>query len=177
MKKKRWLCGALVFVLLTVLLFGSAQMLLMPRDKSQNPEAFLLADYFDADVSSDEVVFLGDCEVYEAFSPVTLWQDYGISSRVCGTPQQLMWHSYAILEEVFERSSPRVVVLGVYGLIYNEPQSEAYNRMVFDHLPASVTQWEVMGKGLSSLSSPKTANNCSEQLTLGTSTPAHGQER
>ena len=87
MKKKRWLCGALVFVLLTVLLFGSAQMLLMPRDKSQNPEAFLLADYFDADTAYDEVVFLGDCEVYEAFSPVVLWEKYGISSRVCGTPQ------------------------------------------------------------------------------------------
>ena len=148
MKKKRWLCGVLVFVFLTVLLFGTAQMLLIPRDRSQNPEAFLLADYFDADVSSDEVVFLGDCEVYEAFSPATLWQEYGISSRVCGTPQQLMWHSYAILEEVFERSSPRVVVLGVYGLIYNEPQSEAYNRMVFDHLPTSLTKWEVMGDAM-----------------------------
>ncbi len=148
MKKKKWIWAALVFVILTGGLLTLAQALLVPHDKSANPEAFLLQDYFDADVAMDEVVFLGDCEVYEAFSPVALWQEYGITSRVCGTPQQLLWHSYAILEEILDRSSPRVVVLGVYGLIYNSPQSEAYNRMVFDHLPASPTKWKVLGDAM-----------------------------
>lgn len=144
MKKTRWIGAAAVFVVLTALMLGAAQALLVPHDKAANPEAFLLADYFEADTASDEVVFIGDCEVYEAFSPATLWQEYGISSRVCGTPQQLIWHSYAVLEEVLERSDPKVVVLSVYGLIYDEPQNEAYNRMVFDHLPASGTKWQVL---------------------------------
>lgn len=144
MKKTRWIWAAVIFVVLTAGLLSTAQALLVPHDKAANPEAFLLADYFEADTGGDEVVFLGDCEVYETFSPALLWQEYGIKARVCGTPQQLMWHSYAILEEVLERSSPRVVVLGVYGLIYDEPQSEAYNRMVFDHLPASKTKWQVL---------------------------------
>jgi hypothetical protein len=144
MKKITWIWAAVIFVILTALLLGTAQALLVPHDRVANPEAFLLSDYFEADVSGDEVVFLGDCEVYEAFSPVVLWQQYGITARVCGTPQQLMWHSYAILEEVLKSSSPRVVVLGVYGLIYDEPQNEAYNRMVFDHLPASRAKWQVL---------------------------------
>jgi hypothetical protein len=144
MKKTRWIWAALTFVVLTALLLGTALALLVPHNKAANPEAFLLADYFEADTGSDEVVFLGDCEVYEALSPALLWREYGITARVCGTPQQLMWHSYAILEEVLKHSSPRVVVLGVYGLIYDEPQNEAYNRMVFDHLPASKTKWRVL---------------------------------
>lgn len=148
MKKTKWIAAALLFVVLTAILWGTMQALLVPHDKAANPEAFLLADYFDADTAHDEVVFLGDCEVYEAFSPAVLWQEYGITSRVCGTPQQLMWHSYAILEEVLKRSDPKVVVLGVYGLIYDEPQSEAYNRMVFDHLPASRTKWQVLGDAM-----------------------------
>lgn len=148
MKKKRWIGAVAVFIVLTVALLTLAQALLVPHDKAANPEAFLAEDYFDADVSLDEVLFLGDCEVYESFSPVTMWQEYGISSRVCGTPQQLMWHSYAILEEAFERSSPRVVVLGVYGLLYNEPQIEAYNRMVFDHMPTASAKWQVMSDAL-----------------------------
>ena len=105
-------------------------------------------DYMDADVDAAEVVFVGDCEVYECFSPVTLWQEHGIESRVVGTPQQLLWHSYAVLEQVFERSHPRVIVLGVYGLIYDEPQSEAYNRMVLDGLPWSATKREVVRASL-----------------------------
>ena len=149
MKVIKWIGAAVVFVLLSALLLGTAQALLVPHDKEANPEAFLLSDYFDADHAlADEVVFLGDCEVYEAFSPVILWQEQGISARVCGTPQQLMWHSYAVLEEVFARSAPKVVVLGVYGLVYSEPQSEAYNRMVLDHLPASSTKWKVLGDAM-----------------------------
>ena len=149
MKVIKWIGAAVVFVLLTALLLGAAQALLVPHDKAANPESFLLSDYFDADyVLADEVIFLGDCEVYEAFSPVILWQEQGITARVCGTPQQLMWHSYAVLEEVFARSDPKVVVLGVYGLVYSEPQSEAYNRMVFDHLPVSLTKWQVLGDAM-----------------------------
>lgn len=149
MKVIKWIGAAVVFVLLSALLLGTGQALLVPHDKAVNPEAFLLSDYFDADhTSTDEVIFLGDCEVYEAFSPVILWQEQGISARVCGTPQQLMWHSYAVLEEVFARSAPKVVVLGVYGLVYSEPQSEAYNRMVFDHLPASSAKWQVLGDAM-----------------------------
>ena len=148
MKKTKWIWAAVIFVILTALLLDASQALLVPHDRAANPEAFLLSDYFEADVAHDEVVFLGDCEVYEAFSPAVLWEEHGISSRVCGTPQQLMWHSYAILEEVLKRSDPKVVVLGVYGLIYDEPQSEAYNRMVFDHLPASRTKWQVLGDAM-----------------------------
>jgi hypothetical protein len=148
MKKTKWIWAGLLFVVITVLLLGCAQALLVPHDRAANPEAFLLKDYIEADASADEVVFVGDCEVYEAFSPVVLWQEYGISSRVCGTPQQLMWHSYAVLEQVFERSDPEVIVLGVYGLIYDEPQSEAYNRMTLDYLPWSVTKWQLLGDAM-----------------------------
>lgn len=144
MKNSRAARTVLFCLFLTVLLTGIAQALLVPHDRTANPEAFLLYDYVTADVSKDEVVFVGDCEVYESFSPVTLWQECGIESRVVGTPQQLLWHSYAVLEEVFRRSTPRVVVLSVYGLIYDEPQSEAYNRMALDALPHSETKWEVI---------------------------------
>ena len=138
---------ALFLCVCTVLLFA-AQALLVPCDRSANPEAFLMYDYMEADVTRDEVVFIGDCEVYESFSPVTLWQEFGIESRVVGTPGQQIWHSYAALCEVLERSNPRVVVLGVYGLIYDEPTSEAYNRMALDALPLSASKMDAVRTGL-----------------------------
>ena len=151
MKKRRLraLCACLVGVLICVTLLCAAQALLVPHGASGNAEMCLLSDYMQAeDTATDEVVFLGDCEVYESFSPVTLWQEYGIESRVIGTPQQLLWHSYATLCEVLERSSPRVVVLSVYALIYHEPQSEAYNRMALDALPMSGVKWQAVRASL-----------------------------
>lgn len=144
MKKRKTLITILVALLLTVFLAGHAQLLLVPHDRASNPEAFMLHEYLDIDASEDAVVFVGDCEVYETFVPVVMWQEEGIESRVVGTPQQLLWHSYAVLDEVFRRSDPKVIVLSVYGLVYNEPQSEAYNRMVLDPLPMSDVKREVM---------------------------------
>ncbi len=150
--KKRSLCAScaiLVGVTLCVTLLLAAQALLVPHGASANAEMRLLSDYMHAeDVAHDEVLFLGDCEVYESFSPVTLWQEQGIESRVIGTPQQLLWHSYAALCEALERSSPRLVVLSVYALVYGEPQSEAYNRMALDALPLSQTKWETVRASL-----------------------------
>lgn len=151
MKKKplrTW--GAIaVGVVLGVALLLTAQALLVPHGASANAEMQLMRDYMHAeDVSHDEVLLLGDCEVYESFSPVTLWQEYGIESRVIGTPQQLLWHSYAALAEALERSSPRLVVLSVYALVYDEPQSEAYNRMALDALPISRAKWEAVRASL-----------------------------
>jgi hypothetical protein len=59
-----------------------------------------------------------------------------------------MWHSYAALCEVMKRSSPRVVVLGVYGLVYNEQTAEAYNRMALDALPLSSSKMNAVRASL-----------------------------
>ncbi len=147
-KKLRVIGAIALFLCLCGLLLGAAQALLVPHDRTANPEAFLMHDYVEADASGDEVVFIGDCEMYESFSPVTLWQEHGIESRVVGTPGQQMWHSWAALCEVMERSSPRVVVLGVYGLIYNEPTAEAYNRMALDALPLSSAKTDAVRASL-----------------------------
>ena len=135
----RW-GGLFLFLALLLLLTAVAQALLTPHIRKDAPESFLLKEYFESDGNHD-VIFLGDCEVYEAFSPAVLWEDYGIESWVCGTPQQLLWHSYTILEEILRRETPRVVVLGVYALSYDEPQSEAYNRMALEALPCTGNKW------------------------------------
>ena len=130
---KRMILPALAFLLTLALLLGGAQVLLVPHDPTVNPEAALIGEFTEG-FGGQDVIFLGDCEIYESFSSVTLWQEYGIDAWMCGSPQQLLWHSYAMLQQAFSVSTPLVVVLGVYGLRYGAPQSEAYNRMALDGL-------------------------------------------
>ena len=139
MKKKRIALSVCTFALLLGLLLTLAQALLVPHDPTRNPEAALVAEFVDT-FSDEDVIFLGDCEIYESFSTVTLWQEYGINAYACGSPQQLLWHSYALLQQAFAQGNPSVVVLGVYALRYDAPQSEAYNRMALDGLPLSRTK-------------------------------------
>lgn len=129
MKKTLILCTCIL--LATVLCLGFVQLLVTPKYMTSSRDGALIAEYYN-EVPDHDVVFIGDCEVYECFTPPTLWQEYGITSYVRGSAQQLIWQSYYLLEETLKRETPRAVVFNVLSIKYGEPQSEAYNRMTLD---------------------------------------------
>lgn len=112
------------------------QGLFMPKYMSEIPEGALIAEYY-KETTPHDVVFVGDCEVYENFSPVTLWEKYGITSFIRGSAQQLMWQSYYLMEETLKYEKPKVFVFNVLAMQYDTPQSEAYNRLNIDGMRLS----------------------------------------
>ncbi len=141
MIKKRIICAIAVLLALAALLW-LATLLLLPKYASHSREGNLVAEYYDETDAENthQVLFVGDCEVYESFVPATLWQEYGITSYVRGSAQQLIWQSYYLLEEMLEYETPEVVVFNVLSMKYGEPQSEAYNRMTLDGMKLSLSK-------------------------------------
>jgi len=138
MKKKNIIAGLLVFAV-TIGALGFLQALLVPKYQTGIVEGSMIEEYY-KDKSDHEVVFIGDCEIYENFSPITLWEKYGITSYMRGSAQQLIWQSYYLLEDTLRYETPKVVVFNVLSLKYNEPQSEAYNRMSIDGMEWSMAK-------------------------------------
>ena len=146
MKKKLTLLTALA-VGLTVLLL--LQALLMPKYMTgKNKEGALIGEYY-ANAGGNDVIFIGDCEVYENFSPITLWEKHGIPSYIRGSAQQLIWQSYHLMEETFRYETPKVMVFNVLSMKYDTPKStgnqsqrEAYNRMTLDGMRLSKSKWD-----------------------------------
>lgn len=133
---KKVLTGALV-TLVWVAAFLFVQALLTPKYMDEIPEGALIAEYYN-ETTDHDVVFIGDCEVYENFSPVTLYEKYGITSYIRGSAQQLIWQSYYMMEETLKYEKPKAFVFNVLSMKYNEPQSEAYNRLNLDGMRLSV---------------------------------------
>ena len=127
--KKRILISVAVLLLLGVLLW-ILQLLVVPK-YTDNREGALIREYY-GEAGGHDVIFVGDCEIYESFVPATLWEEYGITSYLRGSPQQLVWQSYYLLEDTFRYEKPRAVVYNVMALKYGVPQDEAYNRMTLD---------------------------------------------
>lgn len=120
------------------------QALMVPKYGRTNiPEGTLIADYYD-DRTQHDVVFIGDCEVYENFSPITLWEEQGITSFIRGSAQQLIWQSYYLLEDTLRYETPKAVVFNVLSMKYGEPQSEAYNRLNLDGMRWSSSKWKAV---------------------------------
>lgn len=124
--------------------FFLLQSLLVPKYISEVPEGSLIAEYYNEEKYDHNVVFVGDCEVYENFSPITLWQKYGIKSYIRGSAQQLIWQSYYLMEETLTYEKPDVMVFNVLSMKYDEPQSEAYNRLNIDGMKWSSSKWNAI---------------------------------
>lgn len=132
LKRKTVLCIVLSLVVILLVLWF-LQRLLMPKYMSGVVEGAMVAEYYDEKKDHD-VIFIGDCELYENISPLVLWEEYGINSYIRGTAQQLIWQSYYLMEETFTYEKPKVAVFNVLSLKYDKPQKETYNRMTLDYM-------------------------------------------
>ena len=146
MKKKFLIFFTIASVLSLALLF-LIQALLMPKYMETTVEGALIAEYYD-NKGNNDVIFVGDCEVYENFSPITLYEEYGITSYIRGSAQQMIWQSYYLMEETLKYEKPKAFVFNVLSMMYNTPEStnnpdqrEAYNRMTLDGMRWSASKW------------------------------------
>lgn len=118
-------------ILSVLLVLGSLfllQRLLVPKYVDGVVEGAFVAEYY-REVKDHDVVFVGDCEVYENFSPAVLWEEFGINSYIRGSAEQYIWQSYYLLEDTLRYETPQVVVFNIQSLQFSESQREAYNRM------------------------------------------------
>ncbi len=116
-----------------ILLFIFLNKLLAPKYQETLVEGSMLSEYYKEN-KDHEVIFIGDCEVYANFSPLVMYETYGITSYVRGTSQQLIWQSLGILKETLKYETPKVVVYNVNAMRYDKPVSEAYNRLTLDNM-------------------------------------------
>lgn len=129
--KKRPIVRAAATAILVLASLLLLQRLLTPKYVDGVVEGAFVAEYYGEEKNHD-VIFIGDCEVYENFSPVVLWEEYGINSYIRGSAEQYIWQSYYLLEDTLRYETPKAVVFNVQSLQFNESQREAYNRMTLE---------------------------------------------
>jgi hypothetical protein len=135
------------FVLVLVLVLFVAQSVLMPKYITEAVDGRLVAEYYSS-AKNHDVVFVGDCEIYENISPITLWKEYGISAYFRGSPQQLIWHSYYMMEDTLRYEKPKAFVFNVLSMKYGEPQNEAYNRLALDGMEWSKSKLDAINASM-----------------------------
>lgn len=124
-----------------VLFLAIAQRLLMPKYVGKMAEGALISEYYDSEKNND-VIFLGDSEVYYNFSPENLEKNYELTSYIRGSANQTMCQSYYLLMDTLRYETPEIVVVSVASLMKEDSDSEAYNRMTMDGMKWSSYKYE-----------------------------------
>ena len=137
LKKVVGIVGALC---IATIILAALQRLVTPKYYDGDmAEGGLIASYYDSEKNHD-VIFLGDCEVYENFDPAVIYEKTGLKTYIRGSAQQLIWQSYYLLEDTLRYETPKAVVFNVLSMKYNEPQNEAYNRLTLDGMEWSTAK-------------------------------------
>ena len=132
MSKKKTVFHIFITIVILIGILFLLQELLRPKYVSGVVEGSFTSEYYEEENKDFDVIFVGDCEVYENFSPVRLWTEYGINSYIRGNSEQYIFQSYYLLEDTLRYHTPKVVVFNIRSLQYSESQSEPYNRMTID---------------------------------------------
>ncbi len=82
-----------------------------------------------------DVLIIGDSETYSSFVPMELWQDYGFTSYVCGTPSQKLSYSEELLRKAIKNQSPKIVILEVNALYRKNTFDDKFKNKVERVLP------------------------------------------
>lgn len=134
---------AVCSIVFCILLFLVLQRLVEPKYAKDILEGNFTEEYYE-ETTKHDVIFIGDCEVYENFNPMYLWKKYGITSYIRGNAQQLAWQSYYMLEDTLKYETPKVVIYNIQALVYDTPQKEEYNRMTLDGMKWSAIKYKAI---------------------------------
>ena len=137
-----WL-AALIGLLIFLAAAWCAQRVLVPKYLGSVIEGNFTEEYY-RDETAHDLLILGNCESYESISPMTLWEEYGITSYIRGNPNQLISQSYYMLMDALERETPKVVLINIQAMMTESQDTEEYNRMTFDGMAWGRNKWEAI---------------------------------
>ena len=139
-KGKHILLKLIATLLVFGVLFFLLQRLVVPKYAVDLKEGSLIREYYDEEEKDFDVILIGNCELYENFSPLVMWENYGINSYIRGSAEQYLPQTYYLLKDTLRYETPKVMVFNVRSLLDVEARTEAYNRMTMDGMRWSKTK-------------------------------------
>lgn len=138
--KMKKICIILLEIAFVVIAVLFVNRLFMPKYVSENQDGRITQEFYDEKTPVD-VVFVGPSTVYNAVSPVWLWERYGFTSFVRGNASQTMWQSYYMVEDAIHTNKPKVVVADVTFIRHSDDfVEEPSNRKALDGMRLSRTK-------------------------------------
>ncbi|MBD5548897.1 MAG: hypothetical protein HDQ97_16185 [Lachnospiraceae bacterium] len=142
--KKNVIASVIFLCLFAVVLFKCSELL---EDKQAR---YKYEPFFESETNFD-VIFMGTSHVYNGIFPQELWKEYGISSYNWGYSNCTIAENYYILQDILKYTSPKLIVIDMYGLIEYEnsqgygngkyrPDRIEQQHVQFDSIPLSLNK-------------------------------------
>lgn len=123
----RKILKGITFVSIFVLLLMITSYIFSPKNNDKKSGMLQATAYgiLTEEKNTIDTLIIGDSESYSSISPMQLWEEYGYTSYVCGTPAQQLYQSYDFLQLTLKTQQPKIVILETNS-IYRKLSLEKY---------------------------------------------------
>lgn len=143
---------SIVFLAILALLLVIFSQIVVPKNNTKNAgyeeKRIKASGIFAEPENTIDVYVVGDSESYSSYVPLDVWNKYGISSYVSGTPAQPLPLTCYYVFEMFKTQKPKVVVLEANTIYRRKSLSEPLKQYTVYVLP--IFQYHDRWKSLSS---------------------------
>ena len=95
MKIGKKILKVVIFIIVGVLILQILTYIFIPKFiKVTDPTMFRIREFYNQKKNSLDVIFIGNSEGARAFSPITIWEEYGITSFNFGSSLQTAQIAY-----------------------------------------------------------------------------------
>lgn len=109
-----------------------------------NMMSYITKGFYKEKRNSLDVIYIGNSDLYRGISPITIWDDYGITGYAFTTPGQVAWTSYYTLLETLRYQNPKVVIFNVDACISSFHSTEGNYRKAFDNMKLSFNKIQAL---------------------------------
>ena len=120
---------SVAFLLILVMLLLVFSYALSPKDNTakggmMNPNA---RGFYSEKKNSIDVMIFGNSDAYSGFSPMELWNEYGITSYVSAEGRSTVSDSLNLLKEALTCQSPKLVILETDQLFFDQNKVDEFS--------------------------------------------------
>lgn len=132
MKKHKNLLCSLLFLAILFGLLTAGSWLVEPKnnEKASGMRNASATGYLTERENSMDYLVIGDSETYSSISPMQLWEDYGYTGYVCGTPSQHIEDTFGYLKAFCQVQTPKLVIFEANALYRSSGFQDDVSRIV-----------------------------------------------
>ncbi|CDF11042.1 putative uncharacterized protein [Mycoplasma sp. CAG:776] len=118
MSIKQMIARIFLFHFILLLLLVLLSFVFMPKNNTEEAGMYNVKanGILGAPENSIDVLVIGDSEAYANISPLDIYDEYGITMYITGTPAQLINTSYDFLKKALKTQKPKIVILEAYNI-------------------------------------------------------------
>lgn len=133
-RKIKTVIGCIITLGITIMLLWYSTNLMERKESDLKYTSFFKQE------ADFDVLFLGTSHVINGIFPMELWNDYGIVSYNFGGHGSRLATSYWVMENVFDYTSPQLIVVDCYMLSATDKIVPDFTHTQFDAFPLSKTK-------------------------------------